>query len=113
MDYCVYAKSQDNGEKLWTFHIIPIYEKIYVGKPTILSSTEGEITVESLGGDCLGDQWIIRKTGSSDATLSGVWYQGGNSNQSSDAVDTKTTYNHYKNENNAFVMDIDYRSYKI
>lgn len=112
-DYCVYTSSTKNGAEMWTFQIVPIYEKIYVGQPTIRSSVEGTLKITSLGSDCLGDQWKIEGVANGEAKLSGVWYQAKNSAQAIDAVDTKTTYNNYKNQNNVFVLDIEHNSYTL
>ncbi len=111
-DYCVYEDL--NGAGAWTFHIVPVYEKVDT-RGYVLSSDVGDLEVyPEASGYAIGDKWVfygVPKNGSK-AQLSGVWYQAF-TNASDQPVRQGISTTTYGTDGNMILLDILYPRYTL
>lgn len=110
-EYC-YREASDVRGEYWTFHVIPIYEKIKYSTLNFLSATAGDIEIVQ-GSEYMGDRWVFGAANTSAGSqLSGVWYQAKSWKAYSipEQGITQTRPDAAKNE---FALDIEYPIYTV
>lgn len=111
-DYCVYEDL--NGSTAWTFHIVPVYEKVDTSA-YVISSDVGYMYVDEASGWAIGDKWVfygIPKNSTGKTQLSGVWYQAF-TNASDQPVRTGISTTPYGTDGNKILLDILYPRYNV
>ena len=105
--YC--AKTSVNGVEAWTFHVIPVYEKIPVDSYEIWDSVEGEVQLVSTGTLYRGDIAVFEDK-TTDSTLSGVWYQA--KGATGDTIkEQAVSQTHYGSATSQFQVNLLYNRY--
>lgn len=115
--YCYEVQSSLDNSVAWTFHIIPVYEKVSITSAKILASDAGYMTFDSTfdsdsTNSYIGDKWVLTGGVSGNTQLSGVWFQA-MTNLSDVPVKQGISQTRYTANSNKFVVDIEYPRYYL